>query len=244
MPRDYSDDNSSHPLRDSAPPAAPEAPPALQPAPQAGATARYTWAEVWTAAISRPQPATYAALLGDPQARAKRALLWVYLASVAQLVVQLLILMSAFLASADMAAALEESGFSVDEGLGVSVFISIMCVAPFAGGINVLIFAGLTRAIDWLAKRQYGTTSRPEQALYAFGASTAPLTLLLALLVLLPLGSLSQVLALAMQGYQIWLYVVAAQALYGLEQRQAALVAIVPSLALLLFQFLLVGALL
>lgn len=249
MPRDYSDDSSSHPLRRSGTPQpAPDChPPEAAPRPhepQPSLLARYTWAEVWTAAVNLPKPATYRALLDDPQATARRALVWVYLASVIQLIVQLVVIFN----SPSFALALRQSGLDADPTVGPSIVLSILCVAPFAAAINVIIFLALARAIDWMASRQYGASSRHHQAIYAFGASTAPLTLVLALLSLLIgvlplLALLGQVAVLALQAYQIWLYVVATQAIYGLEVRQAALVAVLPSVALLVLQLLLVGAL-
>jgi hypothetical protein len=199
---------------------------------------------VWTAAVNLPKPATYVALLDDPQATPRRALIWVYLASMIQLIVQLVIIFN----SPGFALALRQSGLESDPTVGSSIFFSILCVSPFAAAVNVVIFLALARAINWMASRQYGAPPRPQQSLYAFGASTAPLTLLLGLLGLLIgalplLASLGQVAVLGLQAYQIWLYVVATQAVYGLEVRQAALVAVLPSVALLLLQLILVGAL-
>ncbi|MCS6834876.1 MAG: YIP1 family protein [Anaerolineae bacterium] len=249
MPRDYSDDSSNHPLRDAEASQlasdlqAEDAPHAYSPKPSQ--PARYTWVEVWTAAVNLPKPSTYSTLLDDPQATARRALVWVYLASLIQLIVQLIVIFS----SPGFALALRQSNLDADSTVRLSIFLSVLCVSPFAAFVNVIIFLALAYAVNWLASRNYNAPSRPQEALYAFGASTAPLTLVLALLGMLVgalplLALLGQLAVLALQGYQIWLYVVATQAVYGLEVRQAALVAMLPSVALLVLQLVLAGTLL
>lgn len=202
---------------------------------------RYSWSEVWTAAISKPNAQTYAELLDDPAALPIRALLWVYIASI----IQLFITLQSLFASFNTAELAGQMGMgAVDAGsLNSSIFISILCMAPFAALFNVGIFWVLSYAVNWYAKNQLHTPDRLAQVLYSFGASTAPISVLTAASSLLG-GMLGSLIGFGLLIYQLYLYVCAASATYHLPMRQAAQAALVPAVGLLALQFLLVGFLL
>lgn len=184
---------------------------------------RYNWAEVWTAALTRPSVPTYTELLNDPAAKPRRAYAWIYLAALATTFALSYALFSDPSLTAALSATPELAGADIQGAL----LPSLLCVVPFASAFAVLIFIALIFLMQAVAglmdpspdKSQ--TMGRFPQLAYLMGAILAPLNLLSILFVLLPaLGILS----LAVTLYQFFLMWQIIRAVYDFDAPRTAVI--------------------
>lgn len=204
-----------------------------------GVTPRYTWSEVWTAAITKPRAETYAELLDDPAAQPIRAYIWVFLSAL----VTTFVTLNAFVNDPALQEALNESELGAE--VGGTLFLSLLCATPIAAVFTLFVFIVFAGAIQFTAQQLMADKFKtgPHQLaslLYVMGAITAPINVLSLITVFLPLGLVS----LGLFAYQVYLYVLAVQAVYRVEMQPAATAVLIPGAVLVVLQFVFLGSVL
>ncbi len=208
-------------------------------------TTHFSWTDVWTAAITRPRPETYEILLQDRDTRPGRAFLWMFVTSIVLALVTANILFNNPSFSVAFNAQLEQTGATISATeLSQTLLLISLCATPFAALFNVLRYMVLGIVIHEIARRVVGAHVQEKRnaLFYLLGAVVAPLTLVSAFVNIIP-TALGTILALLLLGFQAYVFMQIAIALYNVETRQAILIAVMPTVALYLLQVLLVGAL-
>ena len=131
--------------------------------------------QTWINALTKPNEETYAQIAASPEAKTSSALLWVFVASLIQSFVAFL--MQGVLMSQMM----QNSGFENQMAPGL---VSVLCGAPVAAAISVVLFAAFTGIVQWIAGL-FGGRGSFEKLVYVLAAITVPFTLISALLTLL-----------------------------------------------------------
>lgn len=200
----------------------------------------YTWTDVWTMAVTRPKTDTFHALLQDPLITWTRAIAWLFLSGVVSAVVSFNVLVSSPAFQDALAQMSAEAGLS--GGVSRSALLSVACfVAPFAATFNVLGFLALAWVIHSAAQRIANVPFAGVflRFFYCVAAISAPMGLLGALMAIVPLLGF---LGIVLLGYQVYLYVLAVRAVYGLQGSASVWVVLLPSVVFFLLQLLLVGS--
>ncbi len=125
--------------------------------------------QTWTEALTKPNEQTYAAMATSPEASASKAYLWVFLASLVSFFISAII-------QAVYLALTQNSDRSTS-----SMLIGLVCGIPIAAGFSVLGFIIGTALIQWVAGMFKGAGTFNQLA-YVFGAISAPITLISAVL--------------------------------------------------------------
>jgi hypothetical protein len=195
--------------------------------------ARYSWAEVWTAVLTKPNVATFSEILNDPQATLQRALIWVYLGGLAASGALMISLISDPALIEMFSQSPEFAGMDVEAALRGSLLLAV----PIASLFALAIFAGLIAIMHFLARQLTpGSDAKYSELAYTIGAIFAPINIISIFLLLIPfLGILGIVLNL----YQLYLMWLAVRAVYGIEGRNAAIVVAVPMIGAMLLPLLL-----
>jgi len=146
----------------------------------------YSAFRAWRRAVTRPNEATFRALIEDPAASPGRGLTWLAVAAVFSVLFTTVgqLLVGALAAGA--LPAIEGYGL-IDPGLlaGVSLVSGLLCGLPasIAGTVlGILLFAAVVQFIAGA----FGGQGRFAQMVYAQAAITAPLTILTALIGWIP----------------------------------------------------------
>lgn len=206
----------------------------------------YSWTDIWTAAITRPRPDTYAMLLQDSNTRPVRAFWWMYLTGMVLALVTYNTVFNNPAFQSQLAQMAAQQGTALD-GSSISqvLLLLTMCATPFAAIFNVLLYGLLALAIHRSAQRLTPERKVEHQAslFYLMGAVIAPLTVISALANILP-EIIGLVIALGVIVFQAYAFVQIARAVYQLEMRQAILAAAVPTVLMYALQWLVLGALL
>jgi hypothetical protein len=131
---------------------------------------------VWTKVFTRPGEQTFQEITSHPDAKARAAYIWVFLAgTLSGLVSSLLQFLIAF--AGLQQAATQYGGLPGSSGLyGVSGLLFAICSAPLTGVFSVIGFA-LSVAIVHATARFFEGQGDFDKLAYAFGAVAAPLTL-------------------------------------------------------------------
>lgn len=198
--------------------------------------ARYSWAEVWTAVLTKPRLDTFIEVLNDPQATLRRALLWVYLGGLALSAVTLYQMVNNPLLQESINSSPEFSGVDVQAALNGTLIMGV----PIASALALLFFMALIYAMHWIAlqlSKDKSKTQSYSKLAYLIGAIYAPLSIISIVFLLIPLlGYFSIFLTV----YQLYLMVLAVRAVYGLDVRNGMVSVLAPMFAfLLLFLFML-----
>ena len=210
------------------------------------------WVAIWIKALTKPSEQTFIDLTESPDANAKTAYIWVFIAGTLGGIIQ------AFASAIRMATGVA-SQFSQIPGLekyfphtagggGGSFVFSLfagICAAPFAGLLSVVFFALFIAIIQWIAKL-FGGTGTYEKLLYAFAAITVPFTVIssvFALLSVIPLvGICIGVISFGVSIYALVLEIMALKAVNRFGWGQAAGSLFLPGCAILLFAHVLSAA--
>lgn len=207
--------------------------------PEAPQKPLYTWTDVWTMAVTRPTVDTFHTLLQDPLVTWTRAVMWLFLTGMISAVVAFNALVSNPNFQAALAQMSAEAGIA--DGVSGGALLSAACiVAPFAASFSVFGFFALAWVIHMVAQRMAGVPFSGVflRLFYCIAAISAPISLLSALVAILPpLGFLGFVLL----GYQAYLYVLAVRAIYGLQGSASVIAVLAPAGLFLLLQLSLVG---
>lgn len=207
----------------------------------------YRWTDVWTLAVTRPRVDTFTALLADPAARPMRAFLWLLVTGIVLAMVTLNQLFNDPALLSTVTGSLLENGVNVSNSeISQVLFIAALCATPFSALINVGLYGLLSLGIQLVADRSgvpTNTRGKGRQMFYLIGAIFAPLTLIATFGQLMP-TEIGLIFALVIIGYQTFLAVLAAQALYSMERRAATIAVVLPTLIFYVLQVLLAGQLL
>ncbi len=130
--------------------------------------------QIWTRALTKPSEFTYADLAASPRAKATTAYLWMFVASLIQFFLSILVqrqMMNNF-----QRYGLNLGQFGNRGGIG-AILVGLVCVAPIMAAFSTLVFAVMVAIMQWLA-RMFGGTGTYDQLAYALAAIAAPLTIL------------------------------------------------------------------
>jgi hypothetical protein len=138
------------------------------------------WFSVWRDALTRPNELTYARIAQSPNAKMTTAFLWIFIGS---LISSLLALPAQ---GAVMRQIMQNSGLG-DQGfptVGGGSIIGVICGAPIAAVISVVMFAVVVGVVQLLAK-MFGGRGTFDQLAYAIAAIVTPFYMVSGLLGLL-----------------------------------------------------------
>lgn len=194
----------------------------MSPAPAPAPGGMQSVFQIWMNAVTKPNEQTYADMAASPNAKLTTALLWVFIGS----------LVSAFFASLVQGVAMRQilqqyggSQFQLGGGgIGASL-IRIVCGAPIAAVISVVLFALVAAIVQFLAK-SFGGRGTLDQLAYAFAAIYTPFALVSGVLTLLsaiPLvGLCFSLISLIAALYVLFLQVTAVKGVNQIGWGQAA----------------------
>jgi hypothetical protein len=219
--------------------------------PSSGAPGPAGWIPIWIKAVTKPSEQTFIDITESPDANAKTAYIWVFIAGTIGGIIQ------AFATAIRMATGVA-SQFSQIPGLekyipqsttgggGSFVFSLIggLCFSPLAGLLSVIFFALFVAIIQWIAKL-FGGAGTYEKLLYAFAAITVPFTIvssLFALLSVIPfVGICISAISFGLSIYIIVLEIMALKAVNRFGWGQAAGSLFLPGCAVLIVCVCVVG---
>ena len=132
---------------------------------------------VWTKVFTKPGERTFLEITDHPEAKAKSAYFWVFIAGTLSALISSLVQFVATLMGLQQAMPEvgELPGFS--GALGAAGLFSAVCGAPIAGLFSVIGFA-VGVAIIQATARFFGGQGSFDKLAYAFGAITVPVSLL------------------------------------------------------------------
>jgi hypothetical protein len=208
----------------------------LSPAPSELQKPRYSWAEVWTAVLTRPSVQTFQEILRDPAVSRARAYIWM---SVTWIVA---IIFISVLTSRDMSqimATMPSDMRITPEEMQSAFLMSMLCMLPFVLLIGLATFRVMVWLVQFVA-RQLGADANYESGIerpkvknsdpkaevstlvmYSFAAIQAPLNIVSLLFAALPENDLIRIISLLPLLYQVYLVSLALRAIYGLSSGRA-----------------------
>lgn len=157
-----------------------------------------SWHQTWLLALTQPSVATFERIARDPNASSRRAYKWVLISSLVS--DALLILVYAVIQPPFTFNAL--SGFASE----------LICAIPLTAFVLVFTIIIFSFIAQWISKKMGGTGTY-SQLIYAFAASLAPITLVVALVNIIPL-TFVQYLTTLLGIYGIFLDVLAVRAVH------------------------------
>lgn len=209
------------------------------------ATQSFSWADIWSAAVTRPCVETFSLLLQDPRPVPMRAFRWLLLTNTLVALVTFNAIFNNPEVMASLTTLLAENGAVASSAeISQALLITSACMAPFSGLLSVGVYALMAGIIQAVAEQMGGaerTRGKWGQLFFLLGAIVAPLSLVSAFAIIVP--ALSLLINLFILVYQMFLLTLAARALYGMPPRTAAAVVILPSAIFLIGQYLLVRGL-
>lgn len=190
---------------------------------------------VWRRVFTKPGEKTFLEIIDHPEARAKSAYIWVFLAgTLTGLISGLVQFLAALIGLRSAAPELGElAGFS---GIfGTAGLVGALCNAPLAG-LSSLIGFVLVVAILHATARFLGGQGTFDQMAYAFGAVVAPLSLVSGLVLpfnLIPFAALCILPVMLVLGlYGMYLQVAAIKAVHKFGWGGAAATFFLPTILL------------
>jgi hypothetical protein len=186
---------------------------------------------VWSKVFTKPGEKTFLEITSHPEAKAKTAFLWVFLAgTLSGLINSLMQLIATLAGLKQIAPQLGQLSFS-PAAFGIGGLLGAICGAPIAGLLSVIGFAiGVT--IIHATARFFGGQGSFDKLAYSFGAIAVPFSLVSALMVPLNLipflvfCTLPALLILAL--YVLFLQVTAVKAMHGFGWLEAVAALILP----------------
>jgi hypothetical protein len=149
------------------------------------------WLPIWIKAVTQPSEQTFVDITESPDASAKTAYIWVFIAGTLSAVIQAFA--TAIRTATGVASQipqipglekyLPQSTGGGGAGFGVSL-VGGLCGSPFAGLLSIVFFALFVAIVQWIAKL-FGGTGTYDKLLYALAAITVPFTIVSSLFVLL-----------------------------------------------------------
>jgi hypothetical protein len=200
------------------------------------------WLSIWIKAVTKPNEQTFIDITESPDAIAKTAYIWVFIAGFISGIFQAIAstLRIAIGGSAQLPIpGLEQYMPQTSGGGSIGVtLISGLCATPFAGLFSVLFFALFVAIVQWIAKL-FGGTGTYEKLLYALAAISVPFTIISSLFVMFSaipvVGICTGVISLGLSIYAIVLQVMAVKAVNHFGWGQAAGSILIPFAVIFFF---------
>jgi len=199
---------------------------------------------VWSKVYTKPNEQTFIEITEHPEARAKAAYVWVFLAGalsgIINSVTQFIVTLVALKQSAPQLGELPSGAGGVFGAMGL---MGAVCAAPVAGVFAVIGFA-ISVAIVHGTARFFGGQGTFDKLAYAFGAITVPVSILSAFLI--PLNTIPFVvfctfpMLLILGLYVLYLEVTAVKAVHRCGWGEAAAAFFLPTILLIMLCGLLV----
>lgn len=127
------------------------------------------WVSVWRDALTRPSDLTFARIAQSPNAKSTTAFLWIFLGSLISSLLTLPV-QGAMMRQMMQNAGLGDQG--IPEGAAGGL-MTVVCGAPIAAVISVVLFAIVVGIVQLLA-RMFGGRGTFDQLAYAIAAIVAP----------------------------------------------------------------------
>lgn len=211
--------------------------------PSSGVPGPAGWLPVWIKAITKPSEQTFVDITEHPDAKARTAYIWAFIAGTLSGIIQAFA--AAITAATGAGSPLQQipgmeqyfpqTSGGGGEGVGAAL-IGGLCASPLVGLISVLLFALVVAIIQWIAKL-FGGTGTYEKLLYAFAAITVPFTIISSLFVLLSaipfVGICTGIISFGLSIYAIVLEVMAVKAVNRFGWGQAAGSVLLPLVVIL-----------
>lgn len=131
--------------------------------------------QIWGRALTRPNEQTYAELASSPAAKATTAYLWVFIASLIQLLLAALVQRQMYNNMAEQFG-LDLGALGAPGGTG-AILAGLLCLAPLGAVISTVFFAIWVAVVQWLAK-MFGGTGTNDGLAYAIAAIAAPYSII------------------------------------------------------------------
>ena len=200
-------------------------------------TPKYSWAEIWTAVLTRPSVQTFQEILRDPAVSRRRAYTWMIVAWFVNIV--FITILTTRDTSQIMATMPTNATLSPAE-LQSALLMSTLCVMPFVLLIGLAVFRLLVWLVQLIAAQlggdinydsglQKAKNSEPANrkseigtlVTYSLAAIQAPLNIIALLFAALPANELVRIISLLPTLYQIYLMSLALRAIYGFSSGRA-----------------------
>ncbi|NWF62745.1 MAG: YIP1 family protein [Chloroflexi bacterium] len=203
------------------------------------------WFQVWTKVFTKPSEQTFIEITDSPDAVAKTAYIWVFIAGTISGIFQAII--RAIYSAMGVTQQIPIPGFEEympqaapagDVGSVLASLVGGICAAPLAGLLSILFFAIGVAIVQWIAKLFGGVGSYGKLA-YAFGAISLPLTLVTSILSLLGaipfVGICTGILSFGLSIFAIYLQIAGVKAVNRFGWGQAAGSVLIPFFVVLFF---------
>lgn len=202
------------------------------------------WLQVWIKAFTKPSEQTFIEITEGPEAVAKTAYIWIFIAGTISGVVQAFV--RGIYTAMGTAPQLPIPGLeqyipqttSGDPGSAIGSIVGGLCAAPIAGLVSVLFFAIGVAITQWIAKL-FGGTGTYEKLAYATAAISLPYTLVVSVMSLLGaipfVGLCTGLLSLGLAFYVLYLQIAAVKAVNTFGWGAAAGSVLIPGFVVLLF---------
>jgi hypothetical protein len=132
-------------------------------------------------AVTKPSEQTFVDITEHPDAKAKTAYIWIFIAGTLSGIIQAFV--TAILAATGTGSPFQqipgmEQYFPQSTGGGGGIGLIVgLCGSPLVGLLSIVLFALFTALTQWIAKL-FGGTGTYEKLLYAFAAITVPFTVI------------------------------------------------------------------
>ena len=190
---------------------------------------------VWSRVYTQPKEQTFIEITEHPEAKAKAAYIWVFLAgTLSGLVASMLQFIVAMIGL--QAAATQYGGLPSGGGFyGVGGLLGAICSAPLTGLFSMLGFM-ISTAIVHATAKFFGGQGTFDKLAYAFGAIAAPATLVSALMIplnVIPFGVFCTLPVFVILGvYILFLEVTAIKAVHKFGWGESAAALFLPTILL------------
>ena len=188
---------------------------------------------VWTKVFTKPNERTFLEITSHPEAKARAAYIWVFLAGTVSALINSLTKFVIVLIGLQQVAPNFGQVQGVPAALGFGGLLAAVCGAPLAGLFSVIGFA-IGVAIVQATARFFGGQGSFDKLAYAFGAIAVPFSLISALMV--PLNAIPFVafctlpVLLALGLYVLFLEVTAIKAVHQCGWGEAAAALFLPAI--------------
>lgn len=188
---------------------------------------------VWTKVFTKPSERTFLEITDHPEAKAKSAYIWVFLAGTLSALVSSLVQFIGTMVGLQQIAPDIGQIEGLPQVMGTAGLLGAVCGAPLAGLFSVIGFA-IGVAIIHATARFFGGQGSFDQLAYAFGAIVAPLSLITAavtLLNIIPFAALCTLpLILILGVYALVLEVAAIKAVHRCGWGEATAALLLPAI--------------
>ena len=139
-----------------------------------------SWFPVWMAVVTKPNEQTFVEMANSSNAKATTAYIWVFIGSLVSS------LLASLVQNAAMRQMMQQYGMNSQFGNGSvgTRLITVICGAPVAAVISVIVFAVVVGIVQFLAK-SFGGRGTFDQLAYTFAAIYTPFALVSGVLALL-----------------------------------------------------------